>query len=127
LSELHQDDAVGSGVLNRYVAMLIGLEDSKEQNDLKYVHCLKAWEKSFAPFRYRIFENESGNGVLERYCNSSGSVNESVQVQNSKESVWQYLLATFKRDEWFKFEDIELEVRTLTKIKSANLFQITTA
>lgn len=107
--ELHQDDAVGSGILNRFVAQLVGIERSKEQRDIIYVHCLKAWEKEFPSFRYRISENESGAGVFESYLDDKDS-GESASIQSSKESVWSYLSLTFKRGEWFKREDVELEV-----------------
>ena len=106
LQELDQDDAVGSGLFSRYMAVLVGLEPSREESDVVKVSALKSWFKKFTPFRYRISEEKSG-GVFEIV--SSGDSDSFTSGNSTKDTVWDYLRATFAPDEWFSLSDIELD------------------
>ena len=114
LQELDQDDAVGSGIFSRYMAVLVGLEPSREESDVVKVSALKSWFKKFTPFRYRISEEKSG-GVFEIFsCDDSDAL---ASVVSSKDTIWDYLRATFPPNEWFCFDDIDVDVLGLSVVQ----------
>lgn len=113
LLDLNQDDAIGSSVFNRLVSLIVGLEPSKDVENVISVKVLKTWFKSFAPFSYSISENEDGNANFEIYLASETPAT----VQKTRDSLLEYLFATFTPGDWFSVSDIKIENMSLKQIK----------
>ena len=71
---LNQDDAVGTGLFNRYIALLIGIEKVESEIDIEdfnskekklSVSSLKSWFPDFPPFTFKLVENEDGETTFE--------------------------------------------------------------
>lgn len=98
---LHQDDAVGSGVFNKLIATIIGIEPMKEDDETLLVRPLKNWFKTFSPFTYKITEDFNGETVLQTDMAPAG-------INNNRLNVWNYLSDTFEKGEWFSRSQIIL-------------------
>ena len=98
---LHKDDAVGSGVFNKLLATIIGIEPMKDDDETLLVRHLKNWFKTFSPFTYKITEDFYGNTVMQTDLAPAG-------INNSRIAVWEYLTETFQKGEWFSRSQIIL-------------------
>lgn len=96
---LTQDDVIGSSILNRLVALIIGIEPMKDNEKVLLVRPLKTWFSAFMPFTYQITESLYGQPVME--TDLAPDV-----PGNPKVAVWNYLLRTFSRGEWFSTSQI---------------------
>ena len=99
---LNQDDVVGSGMFNRLVGLIVGIEPMKEDEKTLLVRPLKSWFSTFMPFTYSLRENMYGGTTIQTDL-APASVN------NSKIAVWNYLKENFAAGEWFSPTAIVLE------------------
>lgn len=98
---LNQDDVIGSNILNRLVALIIGIEPMKDNEKVLLVKPLKTWFSMFMPFTYCITESLYGQPVME--TDLAPDV-----PGNPKAAVWNYLKQVFTRGEWFSLGSIVL-------------------
>ena len=98
---LTQDDVIGSSILNRLVALIIGIEPMKDNEKILLVRPLKTWFSAFMPFTYQITESLYGQPVME--TDLAPDV-----PGNPKAAVWNYLTQVFTRGEWFSLGSIVL-------------------
>lgn len=106
---LNQDDVIGSSILNRLVALIIGIEPMKaggleleqEKKNILLVSPLKTWFSPFMPFTYRMTESLYGQPVMETDLAPD-------LPGNPKTAVWNYLTQVFTRGEWFTTSQIIL-------------------
>ena len=96
---LNQDDVIGSSILNRLVALIIGIEPMKDNEKVLLVKPLKTWFSMFMPFTYCITESLYGQPVME--TDLAPDVPE-----DPKAAVWNYLRQVFARGEWFSTSQI---------------------
>ena len=107
--ELNQDDSVGSGVFNRLVSLIIGLEQSQEEDRVISVRILKSWFKKFPAFRYLISENEKGAGVFESFIYEKED-DSSVGSFTAKNVFCDYIRGRFPVGSKFVFDDLDFDV-----------------
>ena len=98
---LNQDDVVGSGVINRLVGLIIGIEPMKDDEKVLLVRSLKSWFNGFMPFTFTLKENLYGCTTVQTDLAPAG-------VNNSKATVWFYLSRNFEVGEWFSSSQIIL-------------------
>ena len=106
--ELNQDDSVGSGVFNRLVALIVGLEQSQEEEKVISVRILKSWFKKFPSFRYLISENEKGAGVFESFIAEKDD-DSNYGAFTAKNVFTDYVRVRFPVGSRFVFDDIEFD------------------
>ena len=98
---LSQDDVIGSSIINRLVGLIVGIEPMKDDEKTLLVRPLKTWFSAFMPFTYRLTEDFWGHTVMQTDL-APASVN------NSRIAVWNYLIQTFAKGEWFSAGQIVL-------------------
>lgn len=98
---LNQDDVIGSSIINRLVGLIVGIEPMKDDEKTLLVRPLKTWFTAFMPFTYRLTQDFWGHTVMQVDL-APASVN------NVKIFVWNYLLDTFAKGEWFSLGAIVL-------------------
>ena len=105
---LSQDDVIGSSILNRLVALIIGIEpskdvqlDSPEGTKKLIVKPLKSWFAMFSPFAFTLEEDMYGHTHMQTDLAPS-------LPGNSKQAVWNYLQKNFSPGKWFSFNQFEL-------------------
>lgn len=98
---LSQDDVIGSSIINRLVGLIVGIEPMKDDEKTLLVRPLKTWFTAFMPFTYRLTEDFLGHTVMQTDL-APASVN------NSRIAVWNYLIQTFAKGEWFSAGQIVL-------------------
>jgi len=100
---LNQDDVIGSSVFNRLVSLIIGIEPISAEEKILQVRPLKTWFKAFNIFNYKIGEDLYGHSVIE-----TNLAPEDRSGSSSRIAVWNYLVDTFRQDEWFTASQIVL-------------------
>jgi len=109
---MSQDEAIGSSVLNRLAAVIVGIQNIAGWNDSagldlatganqmkNLVKIQKAWFKNPAPFTYGLKEDGFGRTVME--------IDLAPKVKNdSRSRVMDYIDQTYTFDEWFKCGDV---------------------
>ena len=98
---LNQDDVIGSSILNRLVGLIVGIEPMKDDEKTLLVKPLKTWFSAFMPFTYRLTEDIYGHPRMQTDLAPAA-------VNNVKIFVWNYLIQTFSKDEWFSLGAIVL-------------------
>ena len=115
-SGLSQDDVIGSSVINRLVALIVGIEQrSNKVDDVIYVGAdkekkgneiivkpLKSWFRYFSPFAFTLTEDFWGKSYITTDL-------EPTLAGNSKEAVLTYLKQNFDSGQWFSASQIELQ------------------
>ena len=96
---LNQDDVIGTSIFNRFVGLIIGIEPMKDDEKTLLVRPLKTWFNSFMPFTYKITQDLYGHPAME--TDLAPDV-----PGNPKVAVWNYLIRTFSRGEWFSTSQI---------------------
>lgn len=99
---LNQDDVIGSSIFNRIVALIIGIERITDNDEILQVRPLKSWGKAFKTFTFRIAEDLYGHSVIETNLDPDD------KGGATRVAVWNYLLDTFPRGQWFSIGEIEL-------------------
>ncbi len=104
--KLNQDDVIGSSIINRLVALIIGIEPMNNNEDsdsekILLVRPLKTWFASFMPFTYKL--SEGFYGGTEMLFDLAPK-----EINNSRIAVWNYLCENFKPGEWFSLGHIVL-------------------
>ena len=105
---LNQDDAVGTGLFNRYISLMIGIEKIENEMDIDEnkeknlsVNSLKSWFPDFPAFTFKLVENEDGETTFETDLTPT-------KKTSSRNLVWSYLCKAFTAGEWFNFSQIIL-------------------
>ena len=98
---LNQDDVIGSSILNRLVGLIVGIEPMKDDEKTLLVKPLKTWFSAFMPFTYRLTLDFLGRTVMQTDLAPAA-------VNNSRIFVWNYLVNTFPKGEWFSAGQIVL-------------------
>ena len=103
---LTQDDVIGSSIFNRLAALIIGIEKDEDELDgtgkVLKVRALKTWFGAFKSFNFTLEEGFWGGTVMNIDTNPK-------DVSNSRNSVWNYLVTTFKPGEWFTLSEIDID------------------
>lgn len=98
---LSQDDVIGSSILNRLVGLIVGIEPMKDDEKVLLVRPLKTWFSAFMPFTYTLKEGFYGGTIMQTDLAPAA-------VNNSKIYVWNYLVDSFSKGEWFSAGQIIL-------------------
>ena len=96
-----QDDVIGSSILNRLAGLIVGIEPMKDDEKVLLVRPLKTWFSAFMPFTYTLKEDFYGHPVMQTDLAP-------VAVNNSRIYVWNYLVETFPKGEWFSVVQLVL-------------------
>ena len=101
-NELSQDDVIGSSILNRLAALIIGLEKSREENNKILIKSLKSWFTPFSPFGFLLKEDQWGKTHIET------DLDVNIGGGNSKTAVLTYIQENFEVGKWFSLSQFEL-------------------
>ncbi|MBR1418689.1 MAG: AAA family ATPase [Synergistaceae bacterium] len=111
--EMTQDEVIGTSILNRDVALLIGIEAAKDEvnneairmggNAWNIVRPLKSWYAKFSPFSYRIVNCESEDEDGQEQERVSMEINLTPpQAPSVKNIIWEYIERNYEKGQWFK-------------------------
>ena len=111
--EMTQDEVIGTSILNRDVALLIGIEAAKDEinneavrmgsNAWNIVRPLKSWYAKFSPFSYRIVNYESEDEYGQEQERVSMQIDLTPpQAPSVKNIIWEYIERNYEKGQWFK-------------------------
>ncbi|MDR0615925.1 MAG: AAA family ATPase [Synergistaceae bacterium] len=103
---MNQDEAIGSSILNRFSAMILGLEAMPKDTDLGgnptiLVWTQKAWYEKPPPFTFKLEKDDNGRLAmkidLDPVVGGSGRVTDRIYI---------YIQTKYQPGEWFSPKDI---------------------
>ena len=108
-----QDESIGSSVLNRLVAVVLGIEpidgpddeNNSEENKTNLVKVQKSWFRKTPSFSYRLEENDDGRTVMR--VDLEPKIGGGARAQ-----IWDYIERTYEPGAWFKASDVKEVAKT---------------
>lgn len=108
-----QDESIGSSVLNRLVAVVLGIEpidgaddeNGSEENKTNLVKVQKSWFRKTPSFSYRLEENDDGRTVMQ--IDLEPKIGGGARAQ-----IWEYIERTYEPGAWFKASDLKEVAKT---------------
>jgi len=99
---MNQDEVIGSSVLNRYAAVILGLEevgDDKDKDKPVLVSVQKSWRKKPMPFTFLVTEDEYGDDVMKFNLDP-------IFEGGAKDRILMFIETTYEPGEWFSVKEV---------------------
>lgn len=108
-----QDESIGSSVLNRLVAVVLGIEpidgpddeNNSGENKTNLVKVQKSWFRKTPSFSYKLEENDDGRTVMR--VDLEPKIGGGARAQ-----IWDYIERTYEPGVWFKASDVREVAKT---------------